>query len=91
MKRTRILSSARVAVPVAGVVLAACLVTADTEVPAGLAHADEIVASVADLKLRLLLEEVLQRNPYDTSINDIGIYPLRAQLVGRKSQQLRRH
>jgi outer membrane protein TolC len=52
-----------VAVFVVGVVLAACLVTADSEVPAGLAHTDDIVASVADLKLRLLLEEVLQRNP----------------------------
>jgi outer membrane protein TolC len=48
---------------VAGVVLAACLVAAETDEPAGLTGADEIITSVADVKLRLLLEEVLQRNP----------------------------
>ncbi len=63
MKRTHVFSRARVALFVAGVVLVACLVAADTEEPAGLTGADEIMASVTDDKLRLLLEEVLQRNP----------------------------
>jgi len=52
-----------VALFAAGVVLVACLVAADTEGPEGLTAADGIVASVTDVKLRLLLEEVLARNP----------------------------
>jgi outer membrane protein TolC len=63
MKRIHVFSRARVALFVAGVVLAACLVAADTDEPAGLTGADEIITSVADVKQRLLLEEVLQRNP----------------------------
>ena len=63
MKRIHVFSRARVALFVAGVVLAACLVAADTDEPAGLTGADEIITSVADVKLRLLLEEVLERNP----------------------------
>jgi len=63
MKRTHIFSRARVALFAAGVVLVACLVAADTEGPEGLTAADGIVASVTDVKLRLLLEEVLARNP----------------------------
>ena len=47
------------AVLLAGAVMAA----ADTEAPAALSAADEIASSVTDVKLRLLLEEVLDRNP----------------------------
>ena len=63
MKRIQVFSRARVALFVAGVVLAACFVAADTDEPAGLTGAAEIITSVADVKLRLLLEEVLERNP----------------------------
>jgi cobalt-zinc-cadmium efflux system outer membrane protein len=63
MKRTHVFSRARVALFVAGVVLVSCLVAAENDGPSGLTGADEIVVSVADVKLRLLLEEVLQRNP----------------------------
>jgi cobalt-zinc-cadmium efflux system outer membrane protein len=52
-----------VALIVAGVLSVGYLVAAEVEEPAGLAAADEIVASIADGKLRLLLEEVLERNP----------------------------
>ena len=63
MKRIQVFSRARVALFVAGVVLAACFVAADTDEPAGATGAAEIITSVADVKLRLLLEEVLDRNP----------------------------
>jgi outer membrane protein TolC len=52
-----------VALFVAGVFSVACPVAADTEGSAELSAADEIVASVTDVKLRLLLEEVLERSP----------------------------
>ncbi len=51
--------SAICAVLLAGVVVAA----ADSQIPAEPSAADAIVASVSDIKLRLLLEEVLDRNP----------------------------
>ena len=63
MKRIQVFSRARVALFVAGVALAACFVAADTDEPAGATGAAEIITSVADVKLRLLLEEVLDRNP----------------------------
>ncbi len=47
----------------AGSVLAADVAAATTEEPAGLTAADDVVASIADGRLRLLLEEVLERNP----------------------------
>ncbi len=58
MERIRRFSAFRV-VLLAGVVVAA----ADSEMPAEPSAADAIVASVSDIKLRLLLDEVLERNP----------------------------
>ena len=52
-----------VALVMAGVVSVAGLAAAESEEPPGLTAAEEIVRSVADVKQRLLLEEVLQRNP----------------------------
>lgn len=43
--------------------LAGASVAADADVPVERSAADEIVASVSDIKLRLLLDEVLDRNP----------------------------
>ena len=45
------------------VVTGAVTAAAETEMPAEQTAADEIVSSVADVKLRLLLDEVLDRNP----------------------------
>ena len=47
----------------AGVLSVAGLAAADTEEKIVLSAADEIVASVTDVKLRLLLEDVLERSP----------------------------
>jgi outer membrane protein TolC len=63
MNRARAFSSLCVLVVVAGVGLFAGFAGADTGEPAGPAAADEIVSSLTDLQLRLLLEEVLNRNP----------------------------
>ncbi len=63
MKRTHGKSRAVVALVVTGVWSVACLAAADTDGAEGLTAADGIVVSVSDVKLRLLLEEVLQRNP----------------------------
>ena len=45
------------------VVTGAVTAAAENEIPAAQTAADEIASSVADVKLRLLLEEVLDRNP----------------------------
>lgn len=63
MKRTHVFLRACAALFVAGVVSVTCPVAADTEELAELSAADQIVASVTDVKLRLLLEEVLERSP----------------------------
>jgi cobalt-zinc-cadmium efflux system outer membrane protein len=63
MKKTHYLSSVRVALFATGVAFIACLVAADTDGPQGLTAADEIVASIHDVKLRLLAEDILERNP----------------------------
>jgi outer membrane protein TolC len=63
MKRIHGISRAVGALVVTGVWSVACLAAADTDVAEGLTAADGIVASVSDVKQRLLLEEVLQRNP----------------------------
>ncbi len=57
--------SARVGVALilAGVLFAAEFAAADTEESVGLTAADKIVSSIGDSNLRLLLEEVLDRNP----------------------------
>jgi len=46
-----------------GIVSVAGLAAADAKESVGFSAADDIVSSVADIKLRLLLEEVMQRNP----------------------------
>jgi len=63
MKRTDVFSKVCTALVIAGIVSVAGLTAADTEETVGFTAADDIVASIADVKLRLLLEEVLQRNP----------------------------
>jgi len=63
MKRARIFSRVCVAFFVAGVVSVAGLTAAESEEPPGLTAAEAIVRSVTDVKLRLVLEEVLARNP----------------------------
>ena len=63
MKRTDVFSKVCTALVIAGIVSVAGLTAADTEETVGFTAADDIVASLADVKLRLLLEEVHQRNP----------------------------
>ena len=46
-----------------GTVSVTCGADTDAEVPDGHSAADAIVASIGDIKLRLLLEEVVERNP----------------------------
>ena len=63
MKRRRVNSEIVVALLAAVVLATASSGATDTEEPVGLSAADDIVASVTDVKLRLLLDEVLKRNP----------------------------
>ena len=63
MKRIQNILNIYVAVAMAGVLSVAGLAAADTEEKIVLSAADEIVASVTDVKLRLLLEDVLERSP----------------------------
>jgi len=63
MKRIHGISRAVVASVAIGVGFVASLAVADSDVAEGLTATDEIVVSVADVKLRLLLEEILDRNP----------------------------
>lgn len=63
MRTTTFVSKICVALFIVGALSGAAFVAAEDEQPAGLVAADVIVASIADGKLRLLLEEVLERNP----------------------------
>jgi len=63
MDFTIVFSRACVALTMVGLVSAADLAAAEVEEPSALTVADDIVKSVADHKLRLLLDEVLERNP----------------------------
>ena len=63
MKRNIVSLRTRVALLVVGIVSVAGFAAADAKDTVGFSAADGIVASVTDVKLRLLLEEVLQRNP----------------------------
>lgn len=71
MKRSRIFSRGGATLLVVVVLSVAGLGAADTDNVVGLTAADDIVSSLSDVKLRLLLEEVLERNP--------GLARLRAQ------------
>jgi len=63
MKQIQEIFNAHVAVAMAGVLSVAGIATADAEEPIALTASEEIVASVTDVRLRLLLGEVLGRNP----------------------------
>jgi outer membrane protein TolC len=63
MKKIRSISEIHGVFAVVVVLAAASVGVAGTEESVRLTAADDIVASVADVKLRLLLEEVLERNP----------------------------
>jgi cobalt-zinc-cadmium efflux system outer membrane protein len=63
MKRNRFFSEIFVKFLMVGTVLLPCLVSAETRVREGLGAAEGIVASIEDARLRLLLEDVLERNP----------------------------
>jgi len=63
MKETRPSSKILGALVGVAILAAAGIGVAEPGEPAGLTAADDIVRSIADIKLRLLLEEVLQRNP----------------------------
>ena len=63
MERSRIQSNFCRGLLAAGLLSAAISGVAETEEPRGPTAADEIVTSVADLKLRMLLDEMLERNP----------------------------
>jgi len=63
MEISRFLSIFSIGLVVAGVLSAASVDASEIKEIPGMAAADDIVASVADLKLRLLLEEVFERNP----------------------------
>lgn len=63
MKRIQDFFDVHVAVAMAGVLSVTGLAAADTEEQIVPTATEEIVASVTDVRLRLLLEEVLERNP----------------------------
>ena len=63
MERTRGLSTARAALAIAAVVSVAGLVAGDTETPVEPTASEEIISSVEESSLRLLLTEVVERNP----------------------------
>jgi len=63
MKRTDVISKVCTVLVITGIVSVAGLTAAETKETVGFTAADDIVASIADIKQRLLLEEVLQRNP----------------------------
>jgi len=63
MRIIRFISKAYVTLVMTGVVSVSVLSAAESEQPPGLTAAEAIVASVNDAKLRLLLEEALERSP----------------------------
>jgi outer membrane protein TolC len=63
MERSRYRTTVFVLLICAGILPAAGLAAADTEPLARLKTAADIVAPISDIKLRLLLEETLERNP----------------------------